>query len=104
MHHRLRYSASFVYPTCRSSSRRLSRPETLASQWQFSSSSAQKPEGHYAPIPHRAFISVTGSEPNLSTFLNGILSTQVAPAVAGEVVGFYTSFLNRHVSNNFHRM
>jgi hypothetical protein len=50
----------------------------------------------YAPIPNRAFVSITGPEPNLSTFLNGILPNQVN-SIVGEPIGFYTTFLNRHV-------
>ncbi|KAF8320746.1 Aminomethyltransferase folate-binding domain-containing protein [Clavulina sp. PMI_390] len=51
----------------------------------------------YAPIPNRAFISVTGPEPNLANFLNGILSIQVLPGSSPtDRTGFYSMFLSRH--------
>lgn len=105
------YSAGIRHPHMRSLSRssavirQLSR-HTKANRGYASSStsascsSVSLSEPCFAPIPNRGFISVTGPEPNLSNFLNGILSTQVLPATtAGEHTGFYSTFLSRHVRN-----
>lgn len=87
----------FTWPSCLNSPNINRRSITTASGASQASSS-DAVVSRFAPIPHRGFISVTGSEPNLSTFLNGILSTQVTPIVGNDSVGFYTTFLNRHVS------
>ncbi|KAF9520423.1 hypothetical protein BS47DRAFT_1336089 [Hydnum rufescens UP504] len=58
-------------------------------------SSTAKPGPRYSPVPHRAVVSITGTEPNLSTYLNGLLATKVSPAEE-KYKGFYSTFLNRY--------
>ncbi|KAF8342017.1 uncharacterized protein EI90DRAFT_3143576 [Cantharellus anzutake] len=46
-------------------------------------------------VPNRAVLSVAGPEPNLSTFLNGLLSTHVvSPPTSDLRKGFYSLFLS----------
>ena len=70
----------------------------------YSDSSVQGGLGpQIATVPNRAVLSVTGPEPNLSTFLNGLLSTHVvAPSCSETRKGFYSLFLSPQVCPSSH--
>jgi hypothetical protein len=100
------WSRDWQFPDLNELMRRLSfplscgicRPRSYASHTciRRGNSSMAEPGPRYSPVPHRAVVSITGTEPNLSTYLNGLLATKVSPAEE-KYKGFYSTFLNRYV-------